>query len=276
MQEVPLSPEHPQLQIAIAAARLGGDVLLKFLEGGLEIREKATNDLVTNADISSEREITAFILGHRPDHHFLAEESHHASRAQAAVEHLWIIDPLDGTTNFAHGIPHFAVSVAYYRNGKPECGVVFNPVRDELFFAVKGQGAFFQGQPIRVGDQTSLSDVLIGVGFYYDRGAMMQATLKTVEALFHSQIRGIRRFGTASLDLCQVAIGRYGAFFEYQLSPWDFAAGGLIVEEAGGQVTTASGESLPIAQSTLLATNGILHSAMLQVISETADSIIRA
>lgn len=265
---------QPELKVAIAAARLGGDVLLRFLHHALEIQEKGKNDLVTNADIESERVITEYIAQQFPEHQFLAEEGHAEVDQQSRAEHLWIIDPLDGTTNFAHGIPHFAVSIAYYRDGQPECGVVFNPVRDEMFIAAKGAGAYFQNQQISVGKQTALSDVLIGVGFYYDRGEMMKATLATIEALFESQIRGIRRFGTAALDLCQVALGNYGAFFEYQLSPWDFAAGRLIVEEAGGKVTTASGTELPIQKSTLLASNDHLHNDLLDTISKTAGEFI--
>lgn len=266
--------EHSELKVAIAAARLGGEVLLRFLHQTLEIQEKGTNDLVTNADIESERVITEHIRQHFPEHNFLAEEGHSNLADQSDAEHLWIIDPLDGTTNFAHGIHHFAVSIAYYKNGQPECGVVLNPARDEVFLAARGAGAYFQGKAISVGQQTSLSDVLVGVGFYYDRGEMMRATLATIESLFESQMRGIRRFGTASLDLCQVALGNYGAFFEYQLSPWDFAAGRLIVDEAGGRVTTATGTELPIETSTLLASNTHLHAAMLETIDQSAGKFL--
>lgn len=251
---------------------------MQHWENGTEVREKGTNDLVTNADLESERTITEFIRTASPAAQFLAEEEHQATGDALAGDELWVIDPLDGTTNFAHGVPHFAVSIGCYRNGQPECGVVFNPVRDELYFASSGNGAYFQlqQQPVKqlqVGSQQVLSEVLIGVGFYYERGAMMQATLATIESLFRQQIRGIRRFGTASLDLCQVARGMYGAFFEYTLSPWDFAAGRIIVEEAGGRVTSATGHTLPLEKSSVLASNTHLHQTMLDQIATTTGQI---
>lgn len=268
-------PNHPELKLAVEAARLGGNALMHVLREGTEVREKGlTNDLVTNADLEAERVITELIRRERPEHQFLAEEGHNNIAQQATAEHLWIIDPLDGTTNFAHGIPHFAVSIAYYENGIPQCGVVLNPARQETYLAVRGAGAWFQDAPITVGEETQLSNVLVGVGFYYDRGEMMRATLATIEALFEQQIRGIRRFGTASLDLCQVARGMYGAFFEYQLSPWDFAAGRLIVEEAGGRVTTACGKPIPIDKTTVLASNSKLHETMLNTIGRTASTVL--
>ena len=254
----------PELEIALQAVDAGRTVLMEHWQQELEIREKSRNDLVTAADLASEEAIVATIRQALPTHNFLAEESH----ADAVdSEHLWVIDPLDGTTNFAHGIPHFAISVAYYRAGEPVCGVILNPVRNDLYLAVKEVGAFHNRAPVRVGFERHLSEVLVGVGFYYDRGAMMEATLDAVADLFRRQIRGIRRFGTASLDLAHVGSGRYGAFFEYQLSPWDFAAGRLFVEEAGGRVTTAEGDALPLAQTSVLASNGLLHDAVLAVIS---------
>src|SRR5690606_5223379 len=177
-----------------------------------------------------------------------------------------IVDPLDGTNNFAHRIPHFAVSIAYYHNGSPVCGVVYNPLRDDWFTAVRGEGAWYNGQPARVSDERRLDQALVGVGFYYDRGAMMEATLAAIRDLFRCQIHGIRRFGTASLDLCQVGMGMFGAYFEFQLSPWDFAAGRLFVEQAGGRVTTCLGDALPLQKTTLLASNRLLHDAVLRVI----------
>ena len=265
-----ISPTTHELEFAIRAARKGGDVLMRHLREGTTVREKATNDLVSEADLESEEVIRQYLSELCPDHEFLAEESSFDLKEQSRAEHLWIIDPLDGTTNFAHGIPHFAVSIAYYKNGIAECGVVFNPARDELYTAIRGQGVWLNGRSFQVAETSSFSAMLIGVGFYYDRGEMMQSTLATIEALFKKKIRGIRRFGTASLDLCHVARGMYGAFFEYQLSPWDFAAGRLIVEEAGGQVTTAAGRPLPLDVTSVLASNGKIHDEMLKIIDETA------
>ena len=252
-----------ELDVARSAAQVGGDVLSKYFRKGIQMREKQSCDLVSDADVESEQAIVDVIRSEFPDHAILGEEAH---TADADSPHLWVIDPLDGTTNFAHDIPHFAVSIAYYQSGEPVCGVIFNPARDDWFHAVRGAGAFAGDERVHVSKHDELSESLVGVGFYYDRGAMMEATLAAILDLFSQQIHGIRRFGTASLDLTQVGCGLFGAFFEYELSPWDFAAGRLFVEEAGGRVTTCHGESLPLAKSTLLASNGHLHNAVLEIV----------
>ena len=252
------------LNLATEAARQAGEILSDYFHNGVTMRKKGVVDLVSDADVHAERHIVNFIRNTFPQHSILGEEE---SVADTAAEHLWIIDPLDGTTNFAHHIPHFAVSIAYYHNQVPVCGVVWNPIREDLFLASAGEGAVWNGQPIHVGNQASMSEALIGIGFYYDRGAMMEATLAAVGDCFRKQIHGVRRFGTASLDLAQVATGCYGAYFEYQLSPWDFAAGRLVVEEAGGKVTTCFGEDLPLNKTSVLASNGILHDEMLPIVS---------
>ncbi len=257
-------PEMSQyLDVARTAAQRAGDILLGYFAQGVAVRSKHEYNLVSDADIEAERAVVATIRQRFPQHAILAEEEHTTS---PEAEHLWVIDPLDGTNNFVHGIPHFAVSIAYYEAGQAQCGVVFNPVRGEWYTAQRGAGASCNGQPIRVAGDTRLSEVLVGLGFYYDRGAMMQGTLNAIRDLFAEKIHGIRRFGTASLDLCHVAQGRFGAFFEFQLSPWDFAAGGLIVEEAGGRVTTCRGEPLPLRLSSVLASNGALHDAVLRIV----------
>jgi myo-inositol-1(or 4)-monophosphatase len=252
-----------ELEVAKHAAQIGGDIVAKYFHEGVSMRSKKDHDLVSDADIESEQAIVAAITKEFPGHAFVGEESH---RDDALGEHVWIIDPLDGTTNFAHKIPHFAVSIAYYERGEPKCGVIYNPLRQDWYEAVKDQGAMHNGLDAKVNGETELSDVLIGVGFYYDRGAMMEATLAAIRELFTRQIHGIRRFGTASLDLCQVGMGMFGAFFEYELSPWDFAAGRLFVEEAGGRVTTCRNERLPVSKSSVLASNGQLHEKVLQIV----------
>jgi myo-inositol-1(or 4)-monophosphatase len=252
-----------ELEIAQDAARAGGEILSGYFQQGIEFRTKQACDLVSNADVESERVIAEIIRATFPDHEILGEEGH---QADVSAEHLWVIDPLDGTTNFAHDIPHFAVSIGYYHKGEPIVGVIYNPARDEWFHAVRGEGAFAKGKQVSVATHQLLSESLVGVGFYYDRGAMMQATLASIDQLFQKQIHGIRRFGTASLDLVQVGCGMFGAFFEYELSPWDFAAGRLFVEEAGGRVTTCDGSPLPIEKTSLLASNGALHDAMLAIV----------
>lgn len=253
----------PEFTIAEEAARAAGAVLSKYHREGVTIRSKDIANLVSDADIEAERTIVEVIRRAFPDHAVLGEEEH---QADTSAEHLWVVDPLDGTTNFAHKIPHVAVSVAYVHRGETQCGVVFNPIRGDLFTTIRGQGAYYNGQRAGVSESARLDESLIGVGFYYDRGAMMEATLAAIRDLFHQNIHGIRRFGTAALDLCMVGVGMHGAYFEYQLSPWDFAAGRLFVEEAGGLVTNAQGGPLRLEKSSILASNGQLHQSVLQVV----------
>jgi myo-inositol-1(or 4)-monophosphatase len=252
------------LETALYAAREGGAIIARYFHDGVTMRTKGTSaDLVSDADVNSERRIVQVIRDAFPDHCVMGEEEHSGDEN---AEHLWIIDPLDGTTNFAHHLPHFAVSIGYYHKGVAQCGVVWNPIRDDLYIAERGRGATHNGRTLRVGQQKLMSEALIGVGFYYDRGAMMEATLAAIGDCFRQQIHGVRRFGTASLDLAQVACGSYGAYFEYQLSPWDFAAGQLILEEAGGRVTTCSGAPMPLQKTSILASNGALHDQMLSIV----------
>lgn len=255
------------LQTAIAAARLGGEILMRYFRQGVEIRSKAADggksyDLVSDADLDSEQAIARFLRDRYPQHELLGEED---LSGDIHAEHLWIIDPLDGTNNFAHQIPHFAVSIAYYHRGSAVVGVVLNPASGELYSAVSGAGASCNGAPIGVSPARSLREALIGCGFYYDRGEMMRRTLRAIEELFGREIHGMRRFGGAALDLCHTACGQFGGFFEYQLSPWDFAAGSLIVTEAGGRVTDARGGPLKLETTSLLASNGHLHEAILEI-----------
>jgi myo-inositol-1(or 4)-monophosphatase len=255
------------LESAVTAARLGGEVLMRYFNDGVEIRDKSSDggkayDLVSDADIESEQRIANYLRSRHPEHELLGEED---LAGDPAAKDLWIIDPLDGTNNFAHQIPHFAVSIAYYQHGKPIVGAVLNPARDDLFTAIAGGGAFHNDAAVTVSGARTLSKTLVGCGFYYDRGAMMRSTLAAVEEFFGHDIHGIRRFGTAALDLCQVGCGQFGGFFEYQLSPWDFAAGRLFVEQAGGKVTDGKGQPLPIGTSSIVASNGHLHDAMIEI-----------
>ena len=256
--------DMPELSVAEEAARAAGAIVSRYFREGTAMRTKDVANLVSDADLEAERTVVNVIRRTYPGHEILAEEAH---SGDTSAEHLWVVNPLDGTSNFAHNIPQFAVSVAYYRGGVAQCGVIYNPIRDDWYVAVKGQGAFFNGGRTRVGSQSRLGEVMVGVGFYYDRGAMMEATLGVIGDLKRDhQIHGIRRFGAATLDLCMVALGQLGAYFEYTLSPWDFAAGRIFVEEAGGVVTTCLGEPLPLAKTSVLASNGHLHEAMLGVV----------
>ncbi len=254
-----------ELEIAIAAAEAGAMRLMESFGRDQTVRAKAGVDLVSDADLASERIIVDLLRRESPGDEILGEEGH---PADVAAPRLWVVDPLDGTTNYAHGIPHFAVSIAFYEGGQPRCGVILNPARQDRFTVIAGGGACHNGRRVQVSPAERLDQVLIGVGFYYDRGAMMEATLAAIHDCFKQQIHGIRRFGTAALDLCHVGVGYYGAFFEYQLSPWDFAAGRLFVEEAGGRVTTGRGEPLPLQTSSVCATNGRLHEAVLAIVSQ--------
>ncbi len=252
-----------ELTLAEDAARAGGAIVARYFREGIAMRSKDVANLVSDADIEAERAIVSVIRAAFPDHEILGEEAH---PGDAGAEHLWIVDPLDGTNNFAHKIPHFAVSIAYYRAGRAECGVIYNPVRDEWHHAVRGEGAYQGGRRVRVSESARMDEALVGVGFYYDRGAMMDTTLEAIRAFKRRQVHGIRRFGTASLDLAMVGMGMFGAYFEYELSPWDFAAGRLFVEEAGGRVTTGLGEPLPLGKTSLLASNGLLHETALEIV----------
>jgi myo-inositol-1(or 4)-monophosphatase len=254
-----------ELELALRAARTGGEIVTKYLREGVTMRTKETYNLVSDADVESERAIAGEIRQQFPDDAILGEELH---SDDITAHRLWVIDPLDGTNNFAHAIPHFAISIAFYEGGQPQCGVVLNPVRNDLYTATRGGGAFYNGERVHVTDDATLDKNLIGVGFYYDRGAMMKATLAAIEEIFSHDIHGIRRFGTASLDLCQVGMGMFGAYFEYELAPWDFAAGRLFVEEAGGKVTDCRGAELGIEKTSLLASNGLLHEPMLEIVSK--------
>ncbi len=259
------------LETAIDAARSAGIELMRYFDDqSLEIRDKtasggASYDLVSDADLASEKIVGDRIRYTFPDHELLGEEVLGKNVDVERAEHLWIIDPLDGTNNFAHRLPHFSVSIAYYYRGQAMVGVIHNPATGQWFTATRGGGAFADGKRVSVAQDTTLAKVIIGCGFYYDRGEMMRKTLATIEQLFYLDIHGIRRFGTASLDLCMVGCGQFGSFFEYRLSAWDFAAGRLFVEEAGGKVTDALGRSLPLGPSSVLASNGHLHEPMLAI-----------
>ena len=253
----PDSLRHPTLCTALDAARQARLIISRFFQQGVTMRTKAPNELVSDADVEAECAIVQVIHRDFPDHAILAEEGFSETQQH---DQLWIIDPLDGTNNFAHHIPHFAVSIAYYEKGQAQVAVMTNPMTDDWYIALRGQGAWYNGTRCHVSTATQLDQTMVGVGFYYDRGAMMEATLAAVADFFRENIQGIRRFGTAALDLGFLGRGLFGAYFEYQLSPWDFAAGKLFVEEAGGMVTNCQGSPLPVAaKSTILATNGLLH-----------------
>lgn len=265
----------PEFRTAFTAAAAGAEIILGYYQRGVAMRAKSqqeTYNLVSDADIEAEKVIGKTIRQQIPGARILGEEQaideEQGGTADALTDNLWIVDPLDGTNNFAHRIPHFAVSIACYRQGRALCGVIVNPVRKDWYWAMRGQGAFHNGRRLRVDPADQLSQAMIGCGFYYDRGAMMEATLAAIHDFFKQNIHGIRRFGTAALDFCHVAEGLYGAFFEYQLHPWDFAAGQLIVEEAGGLVTDARGLPLELRKTSVLVSNTHLHRPCLEIVGK--------
>jgi len=250
-----------------AAARAGALVRARYRERQ-RVTFKSAVDLVTAVDHEAERLIVDTIAEAYPAHGIVAEES--APRA-GSDPHRWYVDPIDGTTNFAHGYPHFAVSIGLAREDEMLLGVVYDPIREEIFTAVRGAGARLNGAPIGVSSVDDLDVALLGTGFPYDRrehGAFYVAFF--LEAMRRSQ--GVRRGGSAALDLCWLAAGRLDAFWEWKLKPWDVAAGRLVVEEAGGRVTDFAGAPHRLDGDETAASNGLLHSALLAMLGDVRSA----
>jgi len=247
-----------RLDVAKQAAREAGAIALRSYSR-ITVRHKAalSYNLVTTTDLKAEKAILRRIRSRFPAAQFLSEELH-PEKASETCE-LWIVDPLDGTNNYVHRFPHFCVSIAYAEKGTVLVGVVYDPIRREMFCAVRGKGATLNGERIRTSATRTIRDSLVITGFHYNRGALMDRTLKGIRDLLRAGIQGIRRTGSAALDLCWIACGRADAYFEYELSPWDYAAGMLIVQEAGGVCTDRQGEPLGLGSTGVIATNGPLH-----------------
>jgi len=230
---------HPILNIAVRAARRAGSIINRAaLDGGaLEVRSKRANDFVTAIDRASEEAIIEIVRKAYPDHGFLCEES---GRTGGSAEHTWVIDPLDGTTNFIHGFPQYCVSIGVQHRGVLAHGVVYDPGRNELFTASKGRGAFLNDRRIRVSKCAKLEGALVGTGFPFKELGRVELYLRQLKALM-GKASGVRRAGAAALDLAYVACGRLDGFWELGLSAWDMAAGALLIQEAGGLVATPSG-----------------------------------
>ncbi|HEU4686387.1 MAG TPA: inositol monophosphatase family protein [Nitrospira sp.] len=259
----------PELLLAgaVQAAREAGRVLLEYARTGFQIEHKNTIDLVTDADRAAERCIVDFVRARYPSHRILAEEQGVA--AHSASPYQWIIDPLDGTTNFAHGLPVYSVSIAVERDGECIIGVVFDPTRDELFTAERGRGAYLNAGPIRVSGVDRLDHALLVTGFAYDVRDTPNNNLDHFSR-FALRAQGVRRTGSAALDLCYVAAGRFDGFWEVKLHPWDMAAGCVILRESGGTVTDFSGVRFSIYGKELVASNGRIHQSMLSVLQAGA------
>jgi myo-inositol-1(or 4)-monophosphatase len=244
--------------VALRAAQAAGRIHLKRFQH-ISIANKTNfQDLVTEADREAEAAVLKLLSRTFPRHAILAEES--GANAQRS-EHRWIIDPLDGTTNFAHGFPHFCVSIAYERRGVLQVGVVHDAYRKETFFAQRGRGATLNGKPIAVTRIARLTQALVGTGFPYDQAARREFYLTFWEAMI-PKTQGLRRTGAAALDLAWIACGRFDAFWEFGLKPWDVAAGALIVREAGGKATNLDGGRLDLAGGRIAASNGRVHSQL--------------
>jgi myo-inositol-1(or 4)-monophosphatase len=232
---------HPMLNIAVRAARRAGSIINRAALGGdaLVVRAKQANDFVTQVDRAAEEAIIEIVHKAYPDHGFLAEES---GRSASDAEYRWIIDPLDGTTNFIHGFPQYGVSIAIEHRGALAHAVVYDPVKNELFTASKGRGAFLNDRRVRVSKCPRLQDALVGTGFPFKEASRLEIYTRQLRRLMQTSA-GVRRAGAAALDLAYVACGRLDAFWELGLAPWDMAAGSLLIQEAGGLVADLQGEA---------------------------------
>jgi myo-inositol-1(or 4)-monophosphatase len=239
-------------------AREAGSLLMVHFRRHVKIEYKGSADLVTVADRESEALILERIRKHFPAHDVIGEEG---ARVETGSDYKWYVDPLDGTTNFAHGFPVFCVSLAVEYKGVRVAGVIYDPTRDEMFVAEKGSGASLNGEPMHVSSISRLAECLVGTGFPSHKRH------KNPNIFFYHHItlrtHGVRRAGSAALDLCNVAVGRFDGYWEFNLNPWDTAAGVLMVEEAGGRVTDFSGGPFQIASRETLASNGLVHEALL-------------
>lgn len=254
--------EMEQLKnVGIAAACNGGKILKDHYGRLRSIRKKGTIDLVTDADVQSEATIIETIAKAFPNHAILAEESgDHKGRGGR-----WIIDPLDGTTNFAHGLPQFCVSIAFASDDEILIGIVLAPLLDELFVGIKGQGAQLNGTPISVSSTQTLVDSLLVTGFPYDHQTIFDELMRRFSNCMKAT-QGIRRLGSAALDLCYVANGRFDGFWEQHLKPWDTAAGYLVASEAGARTTDFSAAPYSIFEKEIVCSNGIIHDELINLL----------
>ena len=250
------------LEAALEVAREAGEILKADYARAGEVRFKGIVNLVTDTDLASQDLIFRRLSARFPGHDFLAEEG---LRELSGAEFRWVFDPLDGTTNFAHRFPVFCVSLALERQGELVCGVVHNPVSGETFWGERGGGAFFNGTAVRVSEIDNLDRALLATGFPYDIRETRANMRHHDEFLLRTQ--AIRRCGSAALDLCYVACGRFDGFWEMKLSPWDTAAGAVVLREAGGRITDFAGRPVDIYRPEVCASNGLVHEAMLGILN---------
>jgi myo-inositol-1(or 4)-monophosphatase len=253
------------LNFAIQTARDAGYLIAERLGRSSKVHNKGEIELLTESDLASEKLIIDRIRTFHPRHSILAEESGESAGGEQQSEWKWIIDPLDGTTNYAHGYPCFCVSIALEHNGEMELGVVYDPMRDEMFTAERGQGAALNGRRIHVSQIDNLNRALLCTGFPYDVRERSEFARHFANFIMNAQ--GVRRDGAAALDLAYVACGRFEGFWEEGLKPWDVAAGVLLVEEGGGRVSNYDGSQFIVYHPPILASNGLVHEQMMKVLA---------
>lgn len=258
----PIMPWEKELAVARDAALKAGRKVKSLLGRSLEVAKKGEIDLVTEADLEAEKTILRTIRRHFPEDGILAEES---GRHGALPDRLWLIDPLDGTTNFAHALPFYAVCVGFQAAGRSVLGVVFNPETDERFEAWEGGGAFLNNEPIRVSPTATLLDSLVATGFPYSVHEKAGPVVRRLHQVL-VRVQGIRRLGSAALDLCYVAAGLFDAYWEEELKPWDTAASAVIVKEAGGRMTDFEGNPFSPFHPSVVASNGLIHDALVETL----------
>jgi len=253
---------------AVTIARHAGGLLLAgFRDAGTVVSFKSRTDLVTNRDRESEAYLFEEVRKRYPRHRVVAEEG---SRSDAGTDYTWYIDPLDATNNYAHGIPFFCVSIGVLSNesGRVAAGVVYDPVHDELFSAWEGGGAYLNGSPIHVSATGDIGIAMVATGFPYDRQNPEKNNIRQFAAV-SPRVQGARRLGSAALDLCYTACGRFDGYWEPELKPWDMAAGDVIVREAGGRVTRYDGGPFHPEHPEILATNGLIHGSMMNILNNS-------
>jgi myo-inositol-1(or 4)-monophosphatase len=252
-------------EIAIEAAGKAGEVLRENQNNRMEVVFKGEIDIVTPMDRKSEEIITEHLTGHFPNHSIIAEEGTEDERSN---KYIWYIDPLDGTVNYAHHIPWYAISIALFVDDEPLVGVVHNPANGDMFYAEKGNGAYFNGERMKVTDRSEMIETLLCTGFpYYVSSAVDRITTNLKNFLVKTQ--GVRRYGAAALDLAYVAAGKYDGYWEEGLKPWDTAAGILLITEAGGRVTDYWNKKFNIFGKTIVASNGLIHDEMIETLEKT-------
>jgi len=262
------APDPVYLATAVEIVLRAGEIQMTGRESGFRVAKKGAIDLVTEVDLACERMCRAVLAERFPEHDILAEELSAGPHEAARAPYRWVFDPLDGTTNYAHGLPIFCASLALELDGQPIASAIYDPSRRELFTAERGQGSFVNGVPLKASPTQALGDALLVTGFPYDMH-VQGPELVELFGLFLHRARAVRRLGSAALDLCYVAAGRFDGFWEEQLNAWDIAAGALIVEEAGGRVTGYDDRPLDLFGGHIVASNGVVHGAMLDLIRES-------